>query len=261
MGNERFSHVELSEDELSFVLTLYNLNEISGFTIPATFDEAVSVMAGGSLLGRDFAVFTAGGQTIHPEIGALVTAGATYQRALGIRAMRHGTTEHIWVYLNDGQFVLFHSPRLNIKSFQRLSDVGEVLAKLQSLLNIASTNIPGNLPAAFSVSKGVLGQAEAILQREGQTASAAYLAGFGYPQGFIEHVMDEAKQLIIVNINLSEAARPIRAEVITHMVIEGVPTGWHLEEDPTNAEVLHIQPIDGAGILHLMAGWLTITHV
>jgi hypothetical protein len=252
MADQHFSSIELSQDELAFILTLFSLNEISGFAVPADFDDAAASAAGDSLTARGLAVDGDGGQTIHPDIAALVTSGALYSVALGLSLQKGGSAPiRYWFYLSPDHVVYHSKPRLGIERFEALPDSNAFVLALGDLIGVTNT-APGY--GAFAVGKSILAQAESARVNGGDDAAYRALTAQNLPESFARYVLDERNQIIIVMIRVIESPKtPVRAVTDTTMLISTGSGYWLLREDDADAEQLIAKPVDTAGALDFIA--------
>jgi hypothetical protein len=253
MADQHFSSIELSQDELAFILTLFSLNEISGFSVPADFDDTAASAAGDSLMARGLAVDGDGGQTIHPDIAALVTSGALYSVALGLSLQKgSGAPTRYWFYLSPDRVVYHSKPRLGIERFEALPDADTFFATLSDLINGTDGAAPGY--GVFAVGKSILAQAEMARANSGDEAAYRALTAQNLPESFAQNVLDERNQIIIVTIRVIESPKtPVRAETDTTMLISTGSGYWLLREDEADAEQLIAKPVDTAGALDFIA--------
>jgi hypothetical protein len=254
MADQQFTAIDLSQDELSFVLTLLNLNEISGFAVPSDFDEAATSAAGDSLTARGLAVEADGGQTIHHDIAALVSIGALYNVALGISVQRGGAAPNrYWFYVSPERVVFHSKPRLGVERFELLQNSDDFVKQLAALLETAgNASKPGY--GVFMVPKVVLAQAETVRANKGDTASQAMLREQNLPETFAANVLDETKQIICVTIRVTANEQgEVHAETNTNMLIATGNGYWLLSEDESDIEQLIAQPVDGVMALDFMA--------
>ncbi len=255
MGEKRITSIDLTQDELSFILTLFNLNEISGFAVPADFDEAAASAAGESLLKRGFGVTTPEGQALDPDVAALITIGAIYSVALGLSIPNGGAAPmRYWFYLTPERAVFHSKPKLGTERFELLESGAHLAEVAGNLLNTKANEIkPGY--GNFSVAKSVLAQAEMVKANQGRSAAIEGLKARNLPESFALNVIDETQQLIIVTIRVSETAKgEVRAENITTMLIATGGTGyWLIQEDERDPDSLTVIPVDGVKALEIVA--------
>jgi len=255
MTETQFTAVDLSQDELAFVLTLFNLNEISGFAVPPDFDEAAASAAGDSLLKRGFAVDTPEGQALHPDIAGLVTLGAMYSVALGVSVPKGGSAPNrYWFYLTADRAVFHYTPKLGIERFEAMTSAVEFGEKIAELIDSKGHTVkPGY--SAFAVPKAVLAQAEKVKASQGYPAAVESLKDHNLPESFAVNVLDETKQLIIVTIRVHESETgEVKAENTTTMLIVTGATGyWLIQEDETDFDTLNAHPVDGVKALEFVA--------
>ncbi len=245
------SSVDLSQDELAFIMTLFSLSEIGGFAVPATFNDARAIAAGDSLIARGLTSFDDSTPVIAADIVRLVTAGASYSVALGISQQPNGVTERFWCYHQPDQIVLHNRATPNLEHFELIESPIALSAKLTTLINATTLGTPDG--AAFFVPKAVLARTEQTRVLNGTRAAQDALRDLGYPDSFAVNVLDETRQIIVVAIRLQEFDGQFQAETRTTMLICAAQGYWLLEEDAVNPDQLSAQPIDAnAAIRHLI---------
>jgi hypothetical protein len=258
MSASQFTEIALSQDELAFVLTLYGLNQISGFTIPTDFDHRNASAAGNALLRRGLAIAEADGFNIHPQVGLLVTSGAYYTTALGFNIYRNGLPDRLWCYALPDYMVYHSRPKTDTEHFQLVPNVAALLSFLASRFDLNRPEKPAE--SAFSTSKALLARADTVRNSAGEMASQQVLVGQGLPVSFARHVLNEAQQVTMVNIRVLEGreTKTVRAETITTMIILAEAGYWLLQEDPTDPEHLIVTPVNSALLSERIAVMLSL---
>jgi hypothetical protein len=245
----QLASIDLSQDELAFVLTLHNLTAISGFAIPADFDAAAASAAGDSLIERGLAVQQDGGQRIHPDIAALVTSGALYAVALGL-SVQHGggAPQRSWFYRTPERIVFHTRPRVGVERFEALTDDEAFVTRISALIPVSGGEAPGFGPV--TIPKSVLARAETERTHRGPEAGLEMLRAHSLPDSLARNVLDETHQVILVVIRVIDSgASDIHAETRTHMLIAAEEGYWLLQENDADPTRLTAQPIDGAAAL------------
>ncbi len=245
------SSVDLSQDELAFIMTLFSLSEIGGFAVPATFDDARAVAAGDSLIARGLTSFDANTPAVAADVVRLVTAGASYSAALGVSQQPNGVIERFWCYHQPDQIVLHNRAMPNVEHFELIENLIALSAKLTTLINATTLGTPDG--AACFIPKTTLARTEQTRALNGARAAQDALRELGYPDSFAMNVLDETRQIVVVAIRLEELDGHFQAETRTTMLIRAVQGYWLLEEDAVNPDQLSAQPIDAnAAIRHLI---------
>lgn len=245
----QFTSIDLSQDELAFVLTLHNLTAISGFTVPADFDAAAASAAGDSLIERGLAVQQDGEQRIHPDVAALVTSGALYMAALGL-SVQHGggAPQRSWFYRTPEGIVFHTRPRVGVERFEALTDDEAFATRISALIPVSGGEAPGF--GAVIIPKSVLARAETERLQRGPDAGLEVLRAHSLPDSLARNVLDEAQQVILVVIRVIDSgASGIHAETRTYMLIAADGSYWLLQEDDADPARLTAQPISGAAAL------------
>lgn len=254
MADQHFTAIDLSQDELSFILTVLNLTEISGFSVPSDFDDAAASAAGDSLAARGLAVEHSGGLTVHPDIAALVSIGALYHVALGVSLQPGGgPPSRYWFYLAPERIVFHSKPRLGVERFELVPGSDEFASRLAGLLETgANPSKPGY--GVFIVPKRILAQAEKTRTSKGDAEAHAMLRDQNLPETFALNVLDETRQIITVSVRVTAGETgEVRAEKNTNMLIKTGNGYWLLSEDETDIEQIVAQPVDGVMALDFMA--------
>lgn len=243
--------IDLTHDELAFILTLFGLSTIGDYSVPPDFDEGRALAAGNSLIGRGLTVLTDEAPAVHPDVVALITSSVTYAVALGLNPPPNTHTGRVWYYIRPDRIICQRRIDAHTERFEVIADLAGLAADLQHIL-ITAAGTPGE--GMFNVHKGLLSQAEAACKVLGVTVAHQLLADAGIPPTFAEHVFDPAQQIICVLIRLFQDTDGAYQTAQDTIMLIGAGQGyWLLEEDPTNPERLTAQPYDSAGAVgHLV---------
>jgi hypothetical protein len=241
------SSLDLSQDELAFIMTLYELSGIGDFAVPTDFQQARVSAAGESLMARGLTTSDGNTTVLADDVLRLVTAGASFDVALGISHQLRGKPERFWCYHQPEQLVLHDRSAPPIEHFELIESTVALSAKLTTLLNATTLGAPEG--DAFFIPKASLARAEQLRAQHGERAAHDLLRTLGYPESFLLHVLDEAHQIVIVCIRLSETNGTFQTETQTIMLIRAAQGYWLLEEDIANPDQLSAQPIDANAAL------------
>lgn len=250
------SSVDLSQDELAFIMTLYGVSEIGDFAIPTGFDEQRAAAAAASLTERGLTTLAGNMPVLIGDVTRLVTAGVTFDIALGISQQPHGVLERFWCYRCPDQLVLHNRSTSGFEHFELIEGPAALSAKLTALLNVTALSAPEG--RAFFVPKAALARAEQLRAQVGDYAAHDLLRSLGYPESFLLHVLDETRQIVTVCISLHETNGSFQAETHTLMLIRAAQGCWLLEEDIANPDQLAAQPVDAAAALHHLIAMLRL---
>ncbi|MCS6871875.1 MAG: hypothetical protein RML95_12945 [Anaerolineae bacterium] len=246
--------VELTQNELAFIMTLYGLGDIGGFAIQSNFDESRAAAAGDSLLARGLTTPKDNKPVLLADVARMVTAGVSFEVALGISQQPHGVPERVWLYYQPDQLVLHDRSTPSHEHFEFVENTVALSAKLTAWLNATTLGAPEG--TAFFIPKATLARAEQLRAQDGDYAAHDLLRTLGYPESFLRHVLDERCQVIVVRIRLLEANRVFETENQTLMLIRATRGYWLLEEDVANADQLAAQPVDANTALRHLIGLL-----
>lgn len=243
--------IDLTHDELAFILTLFGLSTVGDYHVPPDFDEGRALAAGNSLIGRGLTVLTDEAPAVHPDVVALITSSVTYSVALGLNLPPNAQAGRVWYYIRPERIICQRRIDAHMEHFEVIPNAVGLAADLQQTL-IAAAGTPGELP--FSVPKALLSEAEAIYVAYSPADGHRLLISAGLPATFAENVFDPLHQIIAVLIRLSQADDgAYQTSQNTIMLIEAGQGFWLLEEDPTNPEWLRARPLDSFGTIeHLV---------
>jgi len=246
------SSLDLSQDELAFIMTLYGLSRIGDFAVPTDFQGERVTAAGESLIARGLTASDGNTTVLADDVRRLVTAGVSFNVALGISHQLRGVPERFWCYHQPEQLVLHDRTAPHLEHFELIESTVALSAKLTTLLNATTLGAPeGN---AFFIPKAALARAEQLRAQHGERAAHDLLRTLGYPEAFLLHVLDETRQIVIVCIRLRETDGVFQTETQTTMLIRAAQGYWLLEEDIANPDQLSAQSIDAnAALRHLIA--------
>jgi hypothetical protein len=246
------SSLDLSQDELAFIMTLYGLSRIGDFAVPTDFQGERVTAAGESLIARGLTASDGNATVLADDVRRLVTAGVSFNVALGISHRLRGVPERFWCYHQPEQLVLHDRTAPHLEHFELIESTVALSAKLTTLLNATTLGAPEG--DAFFIPKAALSRAERLRAQDGERAAHDLLRTLGYPETFLLYVLDETRQIVIVCIRLRETDGVFQAETQTTMLIRAAQGYWLLEEDIANADQLSAQPIDAnAALRHLIA--------
>lgn len=246
------SSVDLSQDELAFIMMIYGLSEIGGFAIPTDFDPQRAAAAAQSLIERGLTQLEDNTPVLLADVARLVTAGVTFDVAVGVSQQLRGIPQRFWCYSQPDQLVLHDRSAPNFEHLELIESPVALSAKLTTLLNATTLGAPEG--EAFFIPKAALARAEQMRAQEGDRAAHDLLRTLGYPESFLLYVLDETRQVVIVRICLHKSEDDFQSEMQTTMLIRAAQGYWLLEEDAVNPDQLAAQPIDcNAAIRHLLA--------
>lgn len=245
------SSLDLSQDELAFIMALYGLTQIGDFAVPTDFQQACAT-ASESLSARGLTRSDNGTIVLVDDVTRLVTAGVTFDVALGISHQQRGVLERFWCYHQPDQLVLHDRSAPNVEHFELIDSTVALSAKLTTLLNATTLGAPEG--SAFFIPKATLARAEQMRAQHGERAAHDLLRSSDYPETFLLNVLDETRQIVVVCIRLREIDGAFQTETQTIMLIRATQGYWLLEEDIPNPDQLAAQPIDAnAALQHLIA--------
>lgn len=245
--------IELSDDELAFLMTLFGLGEIGGFHVPPGFDRARALAAGDSLIGHGLTVISGDSPAIHPDVIALVMSAVTYTVALGLNTL----SGQAWYYLRPDRVVCQRRvqgdpQRGNLQRFEVLDGLQSLSAALGNALQ-ADEGTPADSP--FWVPKALIAAAEDACLRETRTTGVQMLMAAGLPANFAQNIFEEPQQVMCVVIRLLQDTDGAYQSALHAMMLIRAERGyWVLEEDTQNAERLIAHPFDSAGVVGHLIG-------
>lgn len=235
-------------------MTLHGLDEIGGFRVPASFDEQQAAAASDSLRQRGLITLQGSQPTLTADVAQLVTAGVSFDVALGISQQPQGVPERMWCYYQPDQLVFHDRSDPRVEHFERLDSSVALSVKLTLWLNATTLGAPEG--SAFFIPKMALARAEQLRAQAGDHAAHDLLRTLGYPESFLLHVLDETCQIVIVCIHLREIDGNFQAEMQTVMLIRAAQGYWLLEEDIANADQLSAQPVNATTALQRLIAML-----
>lgn len=247
--NTAIQAVDLTQDELAFVMTLYGLEEIGGFRVPADFDTSRAAQAGAALMERGFtrvddSASATMSAALHTDLANLIQGAAGYSVAVGVSHLVGNAPERFWCYVTPNHELILHTrPQNDIERFELVPDSLALKARLNQLLNAHSSEAPGDF--TFFVPKQALSEAEQFRSQQGLAAAQNYLNSLGFPSTFANVVLDEHRQIILVTLTLKESDEGFESQSSTAMLIRADTGFWLMEEDEINPDQLVVNPVDG----------------
>ncbi|GAB4547723.1 MAG: hypothetical protein OHK0023_09600 [Anaerolineae bacterium] len=248
--NAAIQAVDLRQDELAFVMTLYGLEEIGGFRVPADFDANRAAQAGATLVERgytraeDASAITAS-SVLSADLATLIQGAAGYSVAVGVSRLVGNAPDRFWCYVTPNhELILQTRPQNDIERFELIPDTLTLKTRLSQMLNAYSDEMPGDF--TFFAPKQSLSQAERLRAHQGLAAAQNYLGSTGFPATFADVVLDEQRQIILVTLALKETEDGFESQSHTAMLIRANNGFWLMEEDEINPDQLAVSPVDSA---------------